>query len=150
MEQGTENIFKNQFKSTLKKNKFSKEDINKIISNTFFIDLVNTKYIKTLSNILSSLYKKIEKYEESNNIIKESIIKYNNSENENENKIEDQILKEEKEEENDLKNKKEISKGLLIENKPKNPNDILKIIEDLGKGNIFFINFETDRENKKK
>ena len=150
MEQGTENIFKNQFKSTLKKNKFSKEDINKIISNTFFIDLVNTKYIKTLSNILSSLYKKIEKYEESNNIIKESIIKYNNSENENENKIEGQILKEEKEEENDLKNKKEISKGLLIENKPKNPNDVLKIIEDLGKGNIFFINFETDRENKKK
>ena len=150
MEQGTENIFKNQFKSTLKKNKFSKEDINKIINNTFFIDLVNTKYIKTLSNILSSLYKKIEKYEESNNIIKESIIKYNNSENDNENKIEGQILKEEKEEENDLKNKKEISKGLLIENKPKNPNDLLKIIEDLGKGNIFFINFETDRENKKK
>lgn len=50
--QGEEKIYKDNFKTQMKKNKiFSKEKINDIINNTFCLDLFNMNYSKIISNL---------------------------------------------------------------------------------------------------
>lgn len=42
----------------------------------------------------------------------------------------------------------EIEEGILVKKVPKSPNDLIKIIKEAIKDNIFFIDFETDRKKK--
>ena len=76
---GEENLFKNNFKEQIKKNKiFPKEKIKDIINNTFCIDSFNIKYSKTISDIFLLISCKLKEYKESNNLIIEAIENYKN------------------------------------------------------------------------
>ena len=72
--QGEEKIYKNNFKEQIKKNNiFPKEKVNYIINNTFCLDSFNIKYSKVLSEIFIYIKGSLNEYEESNNIIIDSI-----------------------------------------------------------------------------
>ena len=68
--QGEEKIYKNNFKTQIKKDKiFPKEKISDIINNTFCVDLFNIYYSKTISDIFLLINGKLKEYEEMNNTL---------------------------------------------------------------------------------
>ena len=68
---------KSSFEDILKEKNFTEGEINKIINNTFCLDLLDINYSIVLSDILSNLSDKIEKHKKSNDFIIESINNFN-------------------------------------------------------------------------
>ena len=63
-------MYKNDFKSQIKKNKiFPKEKINDIINNTFCLDLFNIYYSKTISEMILLINGKLKEYKDLNDSI---------------------------------------------------------------------------------
>ena len=126
-----------EFEESLKNYHFSEDTIKNIINNTFCLDLLDIKYSDKLSELIDSVYKKIIKYEESNNKILEYINDFNNIPRENNGEIKPLI------------NENSEKEGILTKKVTKNPNDVIESIKDKIKNNIFFVDFETDRKNRK-
>jgi len=171
---GEENLFKNNFKGQIKKNKiFPKEKINDIINNTFCIDSFNIKYSKTISDIFLLISCKLKEYKESNNLIIEAIENYKNLIKTKETGY----IFDNQEELSSFKLNNEISsttpfsskskslledstlnlsldedskKGKIFKKKIINdPKEILEMIKDIIEFNIFLTDFESERESKK-
>lgn len=159
MKKDEEKSSRTEFKKLLKKNKFSKEDIEKIMENTFCLDLLDLNYTKVIYEILNSLIKKLEIYELSNNRIIEDIQNYyyliktedNSYQFKNVNNLDNGETGETEIEDNNLALSQEDSKeGIITPFAPKDPNDVISVIKNEIKDNIFFLDFENDRDKKKK
>lgn len=171
--QGGEELHKNNFKEQIKKNKiFPKEKVKGIINNTFCIDSFNLKYSKTISDIFLLVSGKLKEYKESNNIIIESIENYKNLiktkelgyvfDNEEELssfKLENEISSSTpfSSRSQSLNNSKNLNlddesvKGKIFTKKNiYDPKEILIMIKDVIKNNIFMTDFESQREEKKR
>ena len=139
-----EDLSKASFEDILSEKNFSEEEIKKIIDNTFCLDLLDINYSETLSILLLNLVKKIEIYQQSNDYILEcinNIYNYNKRSNNNN-------LFESGEIETPLCDNKNIEEGILVKISQKSPNDLIGIIKETIKNNIFYIDYETDREAK--
>ena len=134
---------KSSFEDILKENNFTEGEINKIINNTFCLDLLDINYSIVLSDILSNLSDKIEKYKKSNDFIIESINNFNFLDDN-----EDNVKNKEFSETERILTNVENEEGILVKKLPKSPNNLIEIIKEAIKDNIFFIDFETDRERK--
>ena len=136
-------------KEALKKNSFTNEEINKIKSNIFCLDLLDKNNSFIISNILSSLNEKLKKYKESSELIQEYIDYFNNIGNNNEN----DLMTMPGEELENIINKSIIGtekEGILTSKTPQSPDKIIQLIKRTIKDNIFFIDFENDRKEKKR
>jgi hypothetical protein len=169
-----ENLFKNNFKEQIKKNKiFPKEKIKDIINNTFCIDSFNIKYSKTISDIFLLISCKLKEYKESNNLIIEAIENYKNLIKTKETGY----IFDNQEELSSFKLNNEISSSTPFSSKSKSllvdstlnlsldedskkgkifkkkiindPKEILEMIKEIIEFNIFLTDFESERESKK-
>ena len=153
-----EESLKSSFEDILKENNFTEGEINKIINNTFCLDLLDTNHSIVLSDILSNLSDKIEKYKKSNDFIIESINNFNFFDNNKKDIVKNKEFSVEKinlvslatpgKAIFDLLTNVPNEEGILVKKLPKSPNDLIEIIKEAIKDNIFFIDFETDRERK--
>ena len=134
---------KSSFEDILKENNFTEGEINKIINNTFCLDLLDINYSIVLSDILSNLSDKIEKYKKSNDFIIESINNFHFLDDN-----EDNVKNKEFSETERILTNVENKEGILVKKLPKSPNNLIEIIKEAIKDNIFFIDFETDRKRK--
>ena len=140
---------KSSFEDILKENNFTEGEINKIINNTFCLDLLDINYSIVLSDILSNLSDKIEKYKKSNDFIIESINNFHFlDDNEDNEDNEDNVKNKDFSETERILTNVENEEGILVKKLPKSPNNLIEIIKEAIKDNIFFIDFETDRKRK--
>lgn len=157
MEEDEEESSKNEFKESLKsffnkgKTKEKKEIIEKIIKNTFCLDLLNVQYSYVICNILEAINKKISEYKESNNRIIEYLFNYNYLIKTKDNTYEfiegNSSLLDENEK---IKLKKDnLKEGIITPYESNPPNEVLELIKKEIEHNIFFIDFENDRANRK-
>ena len=163
--QGEEKIYKNNFKEQIKKNNiFPKEKINSVINNTFCLDSFNIKFSKVLSDIFLYIKGCLKVYEESNNIIIDSI---ENCKQLIKNK-EDGNLFDNEEELNflDISNDindippsrltvwlniaKDTDKGIIFKKGMNDPKETIKMVKSLIQSNIFLTDFKSERLSKKK
>ena len=176
--QGEEKIYKNNFKDQIKKNNIlSKDKIKNIYNNTFCLDSFNIKYSKTISDIFVYIKGCLKEYEESNNIIIDSI---ENCKNLIKNKEDVNIFDNEKELifldiSNDippsstplssesfssslsssrlsfgLSIAKDTEKGKIFKKSMNDPKETIKMIKSLIQSNIFLTDFKSERLSKKK
>ena len=136
-----EDSSKSFFEDILKEKHFTEGEINKIIGNTFCLDLLDINHSNIISNLLLNLYKKIEKYQKSNDFIIECINNFNS-------KKRKEINQTPSGETERLLNEKNPKEGILVTIAPSSPNDLCEIIKEAIKDNIFFIDFESDRKKK--
>lgn len=162
---GREIITKNYFKDTIKRKQiFPKDKINGIINNTFCLDLFDIDNLKTISDIFLLISGKLKEYEELNNIIIDSIKNYRDLVKTNEfgyiindenifeninNSFEDSNELISKNLKSSLRIIPEEPRGLIFNKNINDPNEILEIIKYNIKNNIFFTDFQNDRESKK-
>ena len=158
-----------EFEDVLKKS-FSKDEkekdtiIKNILDNTFCLDLLNVQYSVVIYNLFEKINEKLKKYKEKNDNIIEYLYNYNYlvktpdntylfvDENKN-------ILKEEKGEAGETgeteEDKKKIintinpDEGIIINYEAKDPTAVLELIKMETNDNIFFGEFEKDREKRK-
>jgi hypothetical protein len=158
-----------EFEHVLKKS-FSKDEkekdtiIQNILDNTFCLDLLNVQYSVVIYNLFEKINEKLKKYKEKNDNIIEYLYNYNClvktpdntylfvDENKN-------ILKEEKGEAGETgeteEDKKKIintinpDEGIIINYEAKDPTAVLELIKMETNDNIFFGEFEKDREKRK-
>ena len=136
-------------KEALKNNLFLKEEINKITSNIFCLDLLDKNNSSIISDILSSLNKKLKKYKESSELIQEYIDYFYNIGNNNK----DDLMTMPDEEIKDVINKSIMEteeQGILTNKTPPSLDELIKLIKRTIKDNIFFIDLKNDRNKKKK
>ena len=139
MKEDDEESSKADFEDILKKS-FSNDEIEKIIDNTFGLDLLNVQYSNIICDIFNRINEKLKKYKQSNDNIIEYLNNYNcvvKTEDFNYEFIEEE-------------NKPTIlEEGIITPNIPNNPNDVIDLIKAEIKNNIFFIDFKNDRENRR-
>ena len=136
-------------KEALKKNSFTKEEINKIMSNIFCLDLLDKNNSSIISDILSSLNKKLKKYKESSELIQEYIDYFYNIGNNNK----DDLMTMPDEEIKDVINNSIMGteeQGILTNKTPPSLDELIKLIKRTIKDNIFYIDLKNDRNKKKK
>ena len=178
--QGEEKIYKNNFKDQIKKNNiFPKEKVNNIINNTFCLDSFNIKYSKVLSDIFIYIKGRLKEYEESNNIIIDSIENckqlIKNKEDGNLFDIEEELnFLDISNDINDippsptpllsesynlslsssklsfgLSIAKDTDKGKIFKKGMNDPKETIKMVKSLIQSNIFLTDFKSERQSKK-
>ena len=124
---------------------FNENEIEDILKNTFCLDFLDENYSDTFKNIISSIYEILEGKKETNDKIIEYYFNYNNL---IQTKGNDKILLP-----NDLLNENQNlikrDKGILRKNSISPPEEIILLIKQEIKNNIFYTDYETDRKNKK-
>ena len=111
------------------------------MENLYCIDLLDEQYSNKLSDILFKLHKKMEDSQTKNNLIIEYIEIYNNL-NKNNIYVPDKNTSKEETE------TKETKEGILSKIIIYHPSNLIEMIKDLIKDNIFFNDLDTDRKNK--
>jgi len=158
--QGEEKIYKNNFKTQIKKDKiFPKEKISDIINNTFCVDLFNIYYSKTISDIFLLINGKLKEYEEmnntlidligNNNLVKTKELGYifnlDNEQtplgNDGEESLKSSI--------ENLSIIHESQRGKIFNHYINDTKEIIGFIKLNIKSNIFLTDFQIDRESKK-
>ena len=152
MKEDDEEISKYDFEEALtnyKKNElevFKENEINYIINNTFCIDFLDENYCNTLKNIISRIYEIIKGKKETNDNIIEYYFNYNNL---IKTKGNDNIILP-----NELLDESQHliqgNKGILRKNNINSPDEIIPLIKDEIKNNIFYTDVEIDRKSKRK
>lgn len=139
-------------KKSEEEKKKENETIKKIMKNTFCLDLLNVQYSNVIIKIFEAINEKLKIYKQSNDNIIEYLFNYNYLKKMDNNSYEfiegDSSLLDEKE-------KSRISKdcqneGIVTPYETSDPNDVLSLIKSELKDNIFFIDINNDRENRKK
>ena len=158
-----------EFEDVLKKS-FSKDEkekdtiIKNILDNTFCLDLLNVQYSVVIYNLFEKINEKLKKYKEKNDNIIEYLYNYNYLVKTPDNTYlfvdeKKNILKEEKGEAGETgeteEDKKKIintinpDEGIIINYEAKDPTAVLELIKMETNDNIFFGEFEKDREKRK-
>lgn len=159
--EGKEKMYKNDFKSQIKKNKiFPKEKINDIINNTFCLDLFNIYYSKTISEMILLINGKLKEYKDlndsiidligNNNLIKTKELGYSFNFNNEFTPIEDIYENESLNSSfNNLSIIHESPRGKIFNHYMNSPEEIIKMMKFCVESNIFLTDPQSDRQMKK-
>ena len=139
-------------KKSEEEKKKENETIKKIMKNTFCLDLLNVQYSNVICDIFEAINEKLKIYKQSNDNIIEYLFNYNYLKKMDNNSYEfiegDSSLLDEKEKSGISKDCQ--NEGIVTPYQASDPNEVLSLIKSELKDNIFFIDINNDRENRKK